>query len=242
MSTMIDRTLAGSTYGYSATRIEALGASEYTLVAIAADDSGSVTPFRAEIERCIAEIVRACGTAPRADHLMLRTLAFHGKIREVHGFRPLLACPLSDYDGCLKRGGATALYDACHNAVASVTAYGRTLTQGGLAANAVVFVITDGWDNRSSLDAAAVKAAIEDAVTGEALEAVHTVLVGVNVAEHAVGQRLAEFSAQVGFDQYLELKAADRDTLARLAAFATRSIAVASQALGTGAPVKSLTF
>ncbi len=35
----------GTTYGYSGTRIEDLGSSEYTLVSIAADQSGSVASF-----------------------------------------------------------------------------------------------------------------------------------------------------------------------------------------------------
>ncbi|MCA9573153.1 MAG: hypothetical protein KC656_35200, partial [Myxococcales bacterium] len=69
-------TLVGSTYGYSGTRIDRLGATEMTLVAIAADTSGSVHPFKREIEACIQEAVRACRQAPRADNLMLRLVQF----------------------------------------------------------------------------------------------------------------------------------------------------------------------
>ena len=51
------------------------------------------------------------------------------------------------------------------------------------------------------------------------------------------------FSTEAGFDHYLQLERADAATLARLASFASRSIAMASTALGGGAPiVKSLTF
>ena len=234
--------VTGSTYGYSGTRFGDLGASEYTLVAIAADQSGSVHAFRTEIEACLKSIVVACRSSPRADHLMLRLSTFDDHVHEVHGFKPLPTCAPDAYDGCVRAGGCTALHDAAHNAVASVVGYGTQLTQRGLTVNGIVFVVTDGCDNRSSLTASAVADAVRDATQSESLEGVLTVLVGVNVQDRSVGKRLMQLSTTAGFDHYLELAKADAKTLAGLAAFASRSIALTSTALGSGAPVRSLTF
>jgi hypothetical protein len=234
--------LAGSHYGYSGTRIEALGATEYTLIGIAADQSGSVHPFRTEIEDCLKAIVRSCGASARADNLMLRCTTFDQRIHEVHGFRPLANCPADDYVGAVDAGGTTALYDAAHNAVAAVVNYGETLTAKDFEVNGVIFVITDGYDNASTLTSKDVAAAVSEAVQSESLQSVLTVLVGVNVSNAACSRELMAFSANAGFDQYIEIAKADAKTLARLAVFASRSISQASTALGGGTPIRSLSF
>lgn len=239
---MVSRRLAGSAYGYSATRLDALGAAEYTLVAVAADQSGSVAGFRVEIERCLAEIVRACRAHPRAEHVMLRTVAFDDALHEVHGFRPLPSLDPASYAGCLRAGGSTALHDAALNAVASVTSYGDTLAGADFAVNGLVFVLTDGEDNASAASASAVRAAVAAAVASERLSGVRTVLVGVGVGG-PTSAALMRFSAEAGFDDYVGIETADAASLQRLAAFASRSIAVSSTALGAGAsPVARLVF
>lgn len=239
---MQQRTLAGSRYGFSGTRLDALGSSEYTLVAIAADQSGSVARFRPDIEACLAEIARACQASPRADHLMLRLSAFDNALHEVHGFQPLPSLDPARYAGCLAPGGSTALFDAAANAVASVVSYGTTLGQHDVAVNGLVFVLTDGCDNASTASAADVADALRSAVASEQVESLRAILVGVDTGAHA-NQELMRFSAEAGFDDYLALASADAATLQRLARFATRSIALTSTALGTGSgAVASLTF
>lgn len=230
--------LAGSAYGYSGTRIDRLGASEYTLVGITADVSGSVNAFKGEIEACIRATLEACRQAPRADNLMVRITSFDDQVRELQGFAPLHTIQPPS----LRIGGCTALYDAAQNAVAAVTDYGRDLVSNGLSANAIVFVITDGADNRSTLTPRAVRDAVQAAVSDEHVESVVTVLVGVNVADAGLAKRLMDFSAAAGFDHYLQLADADAATLARLADFLSRSIAAQSQVLGSGGPSTVLTF
>lgn len=235
---LTSRVLPGSHYGYSGTRIDRLGASEYTLVAIATDVSGSVGSFEAEITACIKATIEACRQAPRADNLMLRVTQFDNRITELQGFAPLHTIKPPS----LTIGGTTALYDASVNAVASVTDYGRDLVANGLSANAIVFVITDGEDNASTMTPASVADAVRSAVGDEHLESVLTVLIGVNVAQPRLAKALMAFSASAGFDHYLELADADANTLARLADFLSRSIAAQSQVLGTGGPSQVLTF
>lgn len=231
---MTHHTVSGSRYGFSATRIDALGAAEWTLVAIACDVSGSVGGFEREMEAAIKAVVEACRLSPRADHLMLRTVAFDQRLREVHGFKPLADCHPADYDGALAIGGTTALYDAAHNAVSATVQYGAALAQRGMAVNAILFVITDGGDNASTVNAGAVKHAIAQAVQSEALESVQTLLVGVNVDNSGVGAYLMDFSVKAGFDHYLALADANSRTLAGLADFVSQSIAAQSMYLGSG--------
>jgi len=239
---MDDHNLQGSNYGFSAKRIEDLGATEYTLVGIAGDHSGSVDQFRQEIEDCIKEIIKACRQSPRADNLMLRLISFDTRLDEIHGFRPLSECDVDAYTGCVRPGGMTALYDAGCNVTDSITQYGKNLTENDFDVNAIVFVITDGMDNASTMTANEIKRSLQNAVQSEALESILSILVGVNVNDPSVSQWLKALHQNAGFTQYVELGDAKAATLAKLADFISRSISAQSQALGTGGPSQSLSF
>ncbi len=234
--------IAGSHYGFSATRIDDLGAAEYTLVTIAADKSGSVAPFENDIERCIAEVVAACHRSPRADNLMLRVISFDSQLHELHGFKPLSACQTDAYQGAIHGGGSTALHDALYNAVEAATRYGRALADADFDVNAIVFVITDGCDNASQARLDDVTAAVAAAAQSEAVESLATVLVGVNIADPGVGRALDAMKRQAKLDRYVEIGRADAHALAKLADFVSRSIAAQSQALGSGSASIPLSF
>lgn len=226
--------LPGSTYAFSAARPTDLGASEYTLVALAADCSSSVGGFAKDIERCVSEVVRSCGKSPRSDNLMLRFTTFNHKVREVHGYRPLVTCAPGDYKGSIRASGSTALCDAAYTAVQSLCSYGAQLEGHDFDVNGIVFVITDGAENASSTKPAEVKKAIAAARKQAHLSSLITVLVGVGVADQGLSQMLEGFRKQAGFDRYVELDKADATTLAALADFVSKSIAVQSTALATG--------
>jgi len=234
--------LPNSHYGYSATRLEELGATEYTIVTIVCDVSGSTGAFIFDMEAAIARIVQASKLSPRADNLLLRLVAFDDTLNELHGFKLLESCNLADYGGILQSGGSTALYDATENAVSSTTRYGQKLSAGDFSANAIFFVLTDGMDNASKLSAKNVKEALSKAVSSEALESIVSILIGVNVQDVQVGVYLQRFHQEAGFTQYIELDKADAKTLARLAEFVSQSISAHSQALGSGTKSQSLVF
>src|SRR5207249_159947 len=120
-----EQALPNGHYGYSATRIDQLGAAEYTLATMVNDVSGSVAEFRDEMEEALRAIVGACRWSPRADNLMLRLVTFESQLKEVHGFKPLERCNPDDYLNVLRPGGWTALYDAAENAVSALASYGR---------------------------------------------------------------------------------------------------------------------
>jgi uncharacterized protein YegL len=234
--------LPNSHYGYSATRLDDLGATEYTIATIVADVSGSTGAFIFDMEQAITRIVQACKFSPRADNLLLRLIAFDDSLSELHGFKLLENCHVADYGGVLRSGGSTALYDATENAVASTTNYAQKLAAGDFSANAIVFVITDGADNASKTTAKQVKAALAEAIRSEALESIVSVLIGVNVNNLQVSSYLKQFQVDAGFTQYVELDNADAKTLARLAEFVSQSISAQSQALGTGGASQPLVF
>jgi uncharacterized protein YegL len=229
-------------YGYSATRLNDLGASEYTLVTIVCDVSPSVGPWVKDMEKGLRAIVQACKFSARADNLLVRLVTFHGQMDEVHGFKLLDRCNLDDYGKVLRIGSATALYDAAENAVSAVTDYGKQLTDTGMDVNGIVFVITDGEDNSSTLGIRHVREALAKATKSEALRSLISILVGVNVQDSRIGAYLQDFRAEAGFTQYVEIENADPQALAGLADFVSRSISLQSQMLLTGGSAQSLGF
>lgn len=230
--------LAVGNYGFSATKISALGASEYTLVTIVQDVSLSVGGFKTEMETCLAEVLAACRFSERCDNLLVRFITFNSTVKEVHGFQPLADCIPYTLD-CT---GTTALFDAAENAVRAEAAYGRDLIANDFSANGIVAIITDGDDNASTFRAKAVAAAISEAEGKEVLESLLTILVGVNVTLPDISAKLASFKDEAGLSQYVELKDASSKTLAKLARFISKSISSQSKALGTGAVSAPLTL
>src|ERR1044072_5244593 len=122
--------LPNSHYGYSATRLDDLGATEYTIATIVAGVSGSTGAFIFDMEAAITRIVQACKFSPRADNLLLRLIAFDDSLRELHGFKLLENCHLADYGGALRSGGSTSVFDATEHGVASTTHSEAQLASG----------------------------------------------------------------------------------------------------------------
>lgn len=230
-----------SGYGFSAVKLDALGASEYTLVVLAADNSGSVVPFAKGIEQAVSATVDSCRKSPRADNLLLRYLTFANTMEEQHGFKPLPDCAPEDYVGTIAPHGTTALYDTCFNAVESLGAFGATLTRSDFRANGILFVITDGEDVGSKMTRNSVRDAVAKLRREESLDSILLILIGVNVGG-STASYLTGFSTDVGFDQFVPLSDASAATLARLAQFISRSVSSQSQALGSGGPSQTLVF
>lgn len=239
---MEQHSIPGGHYGFSAVGLDDLGATEYTLVTIACDVSQSVTAFKRDMEKALKEIIGACAKSPRADNLLVRLVTFSDDIEEVHGFKMLEQINAGDYDDCLNIKHMTALYDAAENAIASTGAYGAQLVDGDFAANAIVFVITDGDENVSKLQLPAVKKALAKVVKDERLESLVSILIGVNIQDPYIAQRLDEFNKEVGFTQFVKTEDASAKTLAKLAEFVSKSISSQSKALGTGGASQPLQF
>lgn len=236
--------LPAGTYGYSATSLDDLGATEYTLVTMVVDASGSVIGFKKEMEEAIVQVVNACKYSPRVDNLMIRLISFSESVHEIHGFKLLSECNEDDYDDCLKIRGVTALYDASENAITSINHYAHTLTNNDFDVNAIVIIITDGMNNAGKLNTAEkVKEALQEVRKKENLESLISILIGVGTEnDDDVSQYLDDFKNEVGITQYVEIKNANAGTLAKLADFISKSISAQSNSLGTGSASTQLTF
>lgn len=221
-----------SGYKFSAVRTSRLGASEYTLVTIAADVSGSVSSFRALLVETIKKAVDACKKSPRAANIMVRVVVFNHGVEEVHGFKPLAEIDVGQDYEAIRTGGGTALFDASASAIGAMTEYGRILAKQDYGVNGILFVVTDGEDVDSTYGADMVAAKAKEAVEGEILESFLSVLVGVN-AQRCQGY-LTSFQQRAGLSEYIDAGAATPGNLAKLAAFVSRSVSSQANALGSG--------
>jgi uncharacterized protein YegL len=232
-----EHALPTGSFGYSAAKLEDLGATEYTLVDLVVDVSGSVATYKDDLEKAIQQIIQACKMSPRADNLMVRLVTFADGLDEVHGYKLLESCNLNDYKGVLRVGGMTALYDAAENSVLAQADYARKLSENDFGVNGIVFVMTDGMDNQSKSSEKDVGKALKKALHAETLESLVTVLIGVGTkADPQVSQYLDRFRNGAGLTQFVEVEKADAKTLAKLAEFVSKSISAQSQSLGTGGP------
>ena len=232
-------------FQFSAIRLEDLGASEYTLVTIVCDISGSVSPFAAGLLKCIKSIVGACQKSPRSENLLLRLLVFNYTVMEIHGFKNLDTIDLDAYDP-LKPDGMTALVDATYDAIGATLEFSKTLKQNDYDdVNGIVFIITDGLDNRSNLYPKDIAEKVAIGKKSEIIVELKTILVGLNEPgnpDPEVTRGLSTFQVKGKIDQFIDLGDATPEALAKLANFASGSISSASEAIASGTPSQQLTI
>ena len=226
-------------FAFSAVRPETLGATEYTLVTLVLDRTGSVAPFAQQLFEIKSRVVEACLKSPRSDFVLLRVVEFNANVDEVHGFVPLNGIDASQYavPHCT---GSTALYDAVFSALGATNAYAKTLSDQDYLVNALTVIVTDGDDNASRLNAGDVANEIKKSLVGEHLESSKTILVAVDAL--GCDGPLNAFAKGVGVDEYVAINDASAKKLARLADFVSQSISTTSQAMGTGGPSAAITF
>lgn len=231
-----------SHFQFSTMPIERLGATEYTLVTLAIDMSGSVSGFDLELTNSIKEVVNACKKSPRAENLLLRLVTFNQNVYEEHGFKLIKDIDENDYNQIISPSGMTALYDATLSSIDSIKDYGKTLVEQDFDVNGIAIVVTDGVDNQSKHPASKVKEAVADTAFEEELESMVTILVGVNTQHQMVNSYLDDYAKEANFTQYVDIADADANNLAKLANFISKSISNQSQALGTGGASQTLSF
>ena len=246
--TDVNKTLSG--FGYTSMSVDKLGASEYTLVGIVVDKTGSVGPFKDQLEDMLALSLESCKKSPRALNLVARSTAFNacfGKvdIEEIHGFTSLSAIDTTKFKGTIEPDGGTPLFDATLEAVEALYDYGKKLYQKQILSNAILFVITDGDDN-ASVKAAnkpeKIKEVLDKIRNEEILESVRVILIGINDTEAYMKQRLDDFMKKGGLSEYVSVGDATKGKLAKLAQFVSQSTSSQSQALGSGGVSQPVDF
>jgi len=231
-----------SNYKFSATKVDSLGATEYTLVTIINDASGSVYSYAKDMEKCMKMALGSCQKSPRAENLMLRTVTFNHNLNEVHGFKPLSNVKEADYDNSLSPYGDTALFDAVQSSVETTSLYAEKLHDQDFSVNSIIFVITDGQDTCSRATPSSVKRAIQAAMKNESLESITVVLVGVGASGAGIMDYLNDFKDKAGISQFIDIGEATPGKLAKLANFISRSVSSTSQAIQNGTSSSLLTF
>ena len=172
---------------------------------------------------------------------MLRVTQFNDNLTELHGFKLLTSIKESDYDGILNVGGMTALFDASDEAIQAAATYGKQLIGQDFLANAIIFIITDGENNRGNIfDPTTIGKSLEVARRAENLESINVVLVGVTNDDNNLGVYLQDFKDKAGITQYVSIGKASAGRLAKLEEFVSQSISSTSSALGSGAPSKPI--
>lgn len=234
----------GTSMQFSFTRPENLGATEYTLVTIVVDVTGSVEHFSKELLETVKSIVKACKPekCSRSDYLLIRLVTFNTRIIEIHGFVPVSSINEDDYEE-LDCSGLTALYDATYECIGATLVYAKTLIKKEFDVNGITFIVTDGYDNASrQSNPGSIKKLIEYAKSNEEIESLLTVLIGINSGEASYFEQLQLFKDEANLNQFVDAGKATPQKLAKLVQFMSQSISSQSKALGTGGPSQPLNF
>ena len=233
-------------FQFSAVRIEDLGATEYTLVTIVCDISGSVMGFAPILLQCIKTIIEASQKSPRSENLLIRLITFNHDIHEIHGFKNLSDIVVSADYKPLQPDGFTALYDATYDAVGGTLEFSKRLVQQDFDCNGAVYIITDGMNNRGTMTPKSIADKCKIALANEEIESLVTVLIGLHDPNSHWGrdvkQHLENFKEDAGLTEFIDVGDATPQKLAKLANWVSESVSSQSQALGTGAPSQSLSF
>ena len=234
----------GGNFSFSGARIENLGATEYTLVTVIVDDTGSMDGFEDVTRDMLVTAVQACQKSPRSSNLLVRVMLFStkypGGTSELHGFKPLSEIDPSAYPP-LRMGGGTPLYDATYNGIGAMNAYAKMLSDQDFLVNGITFVITDGGESHGASTATPkmIAAEMKKSVTGEVLESHVSVLIGIDTGSSASAD-LSHFQQEAGLTQFIDAGSVTKGKLAKLADFVSQSISSQSQALGTGGPSQTI--
>lgn len=230
-----------SNYDFSAVKLDELGATEYTLVTILVDISGSLFGFEKDLEEMLKKSVESCQKSPRAENLMIRVVFFNNDEIELHGFKLLENINIDDYNDTISTGATTLLFDSVYHAIEATENYGQMLLDQDYLANAIIFIITDGMDNESTYTPSSIATLINKTRQNEVLESISTVLIGMT-SNDDVNTYLKAFVKDGELDEYIDMGDVSKSKLAKLAKYISRSTSSTSQALGTGNPSQSLSF
>lgn len=233
MGKIVENSRVVDGFQFSGVGLERLEATEYTLVVLSVDTSASVEEFAGEMEKAIAAIVEAAKNSARGENILLRITEFNGNkgVNELQGFAPLQEVAVPE----LSPQGMTPLYDGIQDAIVATANYAEDLAEADYLVNAILVVITDGWENASrKARRADIKKKLAELRNDEVLESARVILIGVNADE--AEDELKELARVLGLDQFVALPDASEEILGKLAGFVSASVVAQSQALGSGGP------
>lgn len=231
-----------ASFGFSRQRLADFQASEYTLVELHIDCSGTMAGFESQVEVVIQNVIEACRRSPRAGNLLVRVVLFASGINEVHPYKLLKEIRSDEYSGVIRCGGMTSLRDTTRDMFSSIASSAKTMRDADYEVNAIGFVITDGEDTSSTSGPQQVMQACKDLVASEVVDSYRSIIISINNADPRFHSAMQQFASQCGFDQVVDVGNATPAALAKLGDFVSQSISSQSSSLGTGAPSQPVTF
>jgi uncharacterized protein YegL len=133
------------------------------LVTLVIDKSGSVGAFVHDLDIVLNDFVDEISKSHVSDKVLVQTLLFNNTVEVAHGFKPITE--MAKFD--IQTRGTTALFDATRFALANATNYKNDLSQQGLTAKSLVFILTDGDDNASTSKPSDIAAILNSIYTNE---------------------------------------------------------------------------
>lgn len=239
---MDEKTINNSHFGFSATKISHLGASNYTLAHITRDISYSIKEKRFEknIDLLTKSIILACQKNPRSENVLIRCLDFNTIIEEVHGFKLLSEIDANNDYHPIDANGGTALIDASYSSIGSIINYGTDLLKNYYKVTSCCYILSDGEENSSKMSFDSLKELIEKEKKNEKGVNLTTILIGLTNDKN-INSCLKDFKDKSGIDEYVWAGEASEENIARISRFVSGSISSKSNTLN-GIPTAAPTF
>ncbi len=130
----------------------------------AVDVSPSITTYVKDLNHAFNDFTETMQKSHVAEQLMVSIIEFDDKVRVKTGFQPIKQIPKMDFR---PTGSGTALYQATYQGLDMAIDYRNNLEASGVMAKTLLFVITDGMDNSSKVNAKQVKDKLEGILTQE---------------------------------------------------------------------------
>ena len=128
------------------------------------DISPSIASYVQHLNDAFSDFVGSMQRSHVADRLMVSVIEFSEKVRIKSGFQPISQVSKHTFT---PTGSGTALYDATMQGLKIAINYRQNLEASGVNAKTLIFVITDGEDNSSTLSPKFVKAEIDSILAEE---------------------------------------------------------------------------
>lgn len=208
--------------GCSGTPIDDLDATEATLVSVVLDMSSSMDSYRNEVIAAYNAMLSALQASKASASILLSTWTFSDTPNLLHGYLPVgQVSPLTTSN--YSPNGMTALYDTVMATMTGLVSYGQKLLDNGVPNRRIVFVLSDGADNRSKARAAQVKTASQGLITQEAYTLAYA---GFGSSD------LKQIADEVGFPDVITTAATESE-IRRIFHQVSQSIIRVSQGTGT---------
>jgi len=214
-----------------------LGETEYCLVTILFDVTGSVAPFAKAMRDALILSIKDLQKHPKSYNVLLRFVTFGlNGVVEVFGYKELHAIDFDKDIPVFRCDGRTPLFDAFGSAIASFNSYSEDLTKKDFDTNGIIICITDGDNNDSHTfkTAESVGEALKNSSKIEVSKGgLTTILIGVNLQDKYFKDKLENFQKEAGIDAFRDIKDVRDGSVAHLAGFISQSVSSQMNYVGT---------